>query len=212
MIKTCGICGDGGIPLNRKGVCKRCYAHAYHAKHADDLAARNKVYRVDHKEEIAAYQKAYRAEHKEEIKAYRVEHNEERAMYYADHKEEIEAYRKAYDADHAEEIAAREKVYRSEHKEERAAWEKVYRRDHPKEERDYITPAGQCVKLNKRFEGCRRHHVDISTIIHIPIEMHVTNPHNIRTGRGMARINALAFAFLGGQRECSAQTTLEAFG
>lgn len=120
-------------------------------------------------------------------------------------------FQKAYHTDHRDDIIARQRAYYEDHKDGIAAQQKAYRAENPKEQRNYVTAAGQCSQLNNRFDGCRRHHVDDSTIIHIPIEMHVTNPHNIRTGRGMARINALAFAFLNGQREASAQTTLTSF-
>lgn len=114
--------------------------------------------------------------------------------------EEIVAHRKQcnkkYNATHREKIHARVKQYADKHKVEKAAYDKQYQREHPKETRTYATPAGSCTKLNNWFEGCRRHHVDADTIIHIPMEMHVTNAHNIQTGKGMDVINALSFNFL----------------
>jgi len=62
--------------------------------------------------------------------------------------------------------------------------------------RDYVTPVGRCAHLNEWFKGCRQHHVDPDTIIHIPAQMHIENWHNIKTGKGMDVINAMAFEYL----------------
>lgn len=49
--------------------------------------------------------------------------------------------------------------------------------------------------LNEPFEGSHAHHVNNDQVIYIPGEMH-KNYHNLRTGQGMAEMNALAFQYL----------------
>lgn len=52
--------------------------------------------------------------------------------------------------------------------------------------------------LNSWFLGCDRHHVNKELIIHMPRKLHrgKGNYHNHNTGKGMARINAIAYNFL----------------
>lgn len=54
------------------------------------------------------------------------------------------------------------------------------------------------VFLNKWFSGCDGHHVDNEQIINMPRKLHrgKGNGHNHYTGRGMARMNAIAYNFL----------------
>lgn len=49
--------------------------------------------------------------------------------------------------------------------------------------------------LNDKFEGAHAHHINNDQVIYIPAEMHKNN-HNLRTGVGMAEMNALAFQYL----------------
>ncbi len=44
--------------------------------------------------------------------------------------------------------------------------------------------------LNEPFEGAHLHHVTPSVAIYIPSELHRSVFHNLKTGRGMAEINA----------------------
>ena len=105
-------------------------------------------------------------------------------------------YLHQYHVDHKEEHKARDKKYFEEHKGRILARNRRYATDHPRDPRDYILPPYQCTKLNDWFDGCCRHHVDPFTIVHVPKEMHVTTPHNIRTGEGMDAINDMAFEFI----------------
>lgn len=164
------------------------------------------------------------ASRKETNRRYYLKNVEYHKQYAEEHKERIAANHEQWHKDNPGYATMYAKHYAEEHKEEicrwrrlpetlayRAAYDKQYNRENPKEPRDYVTPAGQCSQLNAWFEGSERHHVDPETIIHIPAEMHRSIKHNIQTGAGMAGINSLAFAFLNGQRELSAQMSISDF-
>ena len=110
--------------------------------------------------------------------------------------EYMPSYLQRYHEEHGEEIKAQSKEYYARRKDYILARNRRYASDHPRDPRDYILPPFECTKLNEWFDGCRRHHVDPSTIVHIPKEMHVANPHNIRTWEGMDTINFLALEFI----------------
>lgn len=140
------------------------------------------------------YQKMYRIENKEACMEYW-------KQYRIDNKEKISVFNRRYNSDNKENLAAYHARYYLANKESIAAWNKQYQRDNPKEVRRYVTPVKSCNHLNKWFDGCRRHHIDPDTIVHIPADMHIHHPHNIQTGDGMGVINMLAFGFLFGQVE-----------
>jgi len=50
--------------------------------------------------------------------------------------------------------------------------------------------------LNKLFDNSESHHIDENYVIHIPKELHRRIRHNLKTGKNMDKINALAFKFL----------------
>jgi hypothetical protein len=52
------------------------------------------------------------------------------------------------------------------------------------------------VPLNKPFFGCEGHHVDVDQVIYVPKELHRSVFHRQSGGRGMAKINAIAYNFL----------------
>ena len=52
-----------------------------------------------------------------------------------------------------------------------------------------------CIELNDSFVGSEGHHIDKEFVIHIPKEMHRSVAHNVHTGKGMGKINALAIDF-----------------
>lgn len=52
--------------------------------------------------------------------------------------------------------------------------------------------------LNDKFPGSHGHHITRTLVIHIPKELHQHISHNLRTGRNMAEINALALQYLNG--------------
>lgn len=52
------------------------------------------------------------------------------------------------------------------------------------------------IPLNAPFPGCAGHHIDPEQIIHIPEALHKSIYHNLHTGQGMAKINAVAYNYL----------------
>ena len=54
------------------------------------------------------------------------------------------------------------------------------------------------VELNSKFLDSHAHHVDNEQVIYIPEKLHRSVSHNLKTGRGMQRINVLAFEYLFG--------------
>jgi hypothetical protein len=106
-------------------------------------------------------------------------------------------YWPTYRQNHKLELAAQQKTRRDEHRPELAAKQRVYNDAHPEE----------CCKhnakcrglgfhpLNSWFDGCVQHHIDHSDVIFIAKVMHDSVRHNLKTGEGMAEINALAGAF-----------------
>ena len=54
------------------------------------------------------------------------------------------------------------------------------------------------VELNSKFLDSHAHHVDNEQVIYIPEKLHRSVSHNLKTGRGMQRINVLAFGYLFG--------------
>ena len=56
---------------------------------------------------------------------------------------------------------------------------------------------GLCsIPLNEHSEGTEGHHIDEEHIIYIPIELHRSIRHNVRTGEGMEEINTIAFHYI----------------
>lgn len=164
--------------------------------HKERIDEVGRVWRSDNKESIAKYGKQYYEDNKDRRKVlasrYYEDNKEMFVQYYEDNKERIHTRQKQYRETHKEEIAARMKLYYRDNIKMIREW----RRAHPTEKRTYVVDVGSCTHLNSYFDGCRRHHVDINTIIHIPKDMHIYHKHNIRTGEGMDVINSLAFEFL----------------
>ena len=50
-------------------------------------------------------------------------------------------------------------------------------------DRSYITPISQCIKLNKRFDDSHVHHVLSNVVIYIPRKLHEHISHNIKNCR-----------------------------
>ena len=70
---------------------------------------------------------------------------------------------------------------------------------HP--ERDYAIIEEKCIKMNDRFKGSHFHHITKSLGIYIPSELHRHIGHNMKTGKNMGEINALAIQYLNGGLE-----------
>ena len=56
----------------------------------------------------------------------------------------------------------------------------------------------ECYYLNDCFEGCHRHHITETLVIHIPGKLHQSVSHCLKTGRNMCEINILASEYLCG--------------
>lgn len=52
------------------------------------------------------------------------------------------------------------------------------------------------VPLNELFVGAVGHHIDFECVIYVPEVLHTFIPHNVWTGRGMAKINDKVFEWL----------------
>lgn len=52
------------------------------------------------------------------------------------------------------------------------------------------------IPLNSWFDGCEGHHVDCEQVIFLPKELHRSIYHRQTDGRGMAKINAIAYNYL----------------
>lgn len=61
--------------------------------------------------------------------------------------------------------------------------------------RDHVLPIFQCTQINKWFPGCEGHHLSRSLVVFIPAELHNHIWHNMKSGLGMAEMNALALQF-----------------
>lgn len=180
------------------------YLQQYHTDNKKRLSGNAKQYYITNRETVLHRVKQYSKDNSEKVAAYRKQYyitNHEKVLqhvkqYRKDNPERVAAYKKWYADKNHERIAVYKKCYREDNIEKITEYQKQYRRDHPTDDRAYVTNALSCAHLNEWFGGCRRHHVDPNTIVHIPTEMHTHNRHNIRTGDGMDVINALAFEFL----------------
>ena len=61
--------------------------------------------------------------------------------------------------------------------------------------RDHVLPIHMCTKINEWFMGCEGHHLARSLVVFIPSELHNHIWHNMKTGLGMAEMNALSLQF-----------------
>ena len=61
--------------------------------------------------------------------------------------------------------------------------------------RDHVLPIHMCTKINEWFPGCEGHHLSRSLVVFIPSGLHNHIWHNMKTGLGMAEMNALALQF-----------------
>lgn len=195
--------GHAGVYIVRTAYDKD-YRSQYAITNQKKISGTKKIYREENGDMINARERRRyhenigeeRARSKRYYNDNRDKIAEQNALYYTNNKDVINARNSRYHYENREKEAGRKKLYRSENMEACKAREHRYQRTHPKERRTYVTAAGSCNLLNTWFVGCRRHHVDSSTIIHVPTEMHITHKHDIRTGMGMDVINALAFGFL----------------
>lgn len=65
-----------------------------------------------------------------------------------------------------------------------------------KAESNYKTRGLGYNPLNKRFNESHGHHINKTDVVFIPIEIHRSVAHNVRTGKNMNEINRLAYNFI----------------
>jgi hypothetical protein len=58
------------------------------------------------------------------------------------------------------------------------------------------------VRLNSWFPDCEGHHIDKEHVVYLPKELHRSIWHNLRTGKNMEQINALAQQFCPFANDC----------
>ncbi len=125
---------------------------------------------------VAIWNKRYRLAHIQEIKDYQ------------------KVYQKNYDATHQEEQAH----YNATHLGEQNEWRRADRKMHPERERMKHTKRRTLgfIPLNSWFPDADAHHLDHDRVAYIPHMIHKSVSHNVWTGRGMEKINALALQYL----------------
>ena len=62
--------------------------------------------------------------------------------------------------------------------------------------RPHVLPIHACTLINEWFPGCEGHHLSRSLVAFIPADMHKHIYHDLKSGLGMAEMNALALQFL----------------
>ena len=60
----------------------------------------------------------------------------------------------------------------------------------------YRAGVNSCYYVNKPFKGCVKHHIDKNTIVCVPLNLHLTVKHNLKSGKGMKEINENVFRWL----------------
>ena len=136
------------------------------------------------KEQKKEYMRKYRAEHKEHIR-------ETKRKWEKEHKKERRKYNKKWEKTHLEH-------HKKCNKERLKRWRKTHREKwNAQSRRRYARRRGLgCVELNVYFKGSHGHHIDRQYIVYIPMELHNSIPHNVRTGHNMDKINTVVFKWL----------------
>ena len=145
---------------------RRAYSHENYMKHRVELLERKKTYADTHKEETRQRQHSW----------------------YTRNRDKVLARQNAYNADHRTESIMRADAWAKKN-----PGRKV---EILKKERARRRGLLGFRPLNAYFIGSDAHHVDEVNVIHIPTRLHQQVRHNLRTGRNMAQINALAIGWL----------------
>ena len=74
----------------------------------------------------------------------------------------------------------------------RSKKKKGQKKDQGRSKRKYLVEPNKCVHLNRKFSGSSQHHINRNIIINIPIELHQSIIHSMKSGKGMAVINILS--------------------
>lgn len=130
------------------------------------------------KENKKEYLNTYRQTHKEQI-AKQVKE------YYIVNKKRIKGYLKKYQQLHKEQKAKCNKKYCQSSK-----GKETLKRGKAKRRQLGFIP------LNKLFEGCEGHHINIEQVIYIPQKLHRSVWHSVLQNINMDKINKLAFDYL----------------
>jgi len=175
-------------------------------------------YRADPAHKAAAFARSKKRyeENKEEIKAranlHAASHREEAAAYRADpiHKARAAEQAKKYQADPVKRAKNAELRRASgstpQWKIKRREKEMLYRHKHPEAKHREHAKRRELgfVLLNSSFPDSDGHHLDMEHVLYIPRYLHQSVHHNVRTGAGMEKINALAFAWVRGAEQVAA--------
>jgi hypothetical protein len=142
--------------------------------------------------------------------AYYLKHRERRKQqvkdWSRDNKESVVEYKRKYYAANQEEVTQRAIEWNRAHPDRRREHNAKWRDENPEEYRQMLARSNKKQKakrkgmgfqpLNEMFEGSQGHHVNNDQVIYMPASIHQGVRHNLRTGEGMAEINALAFQYL----------------
>ena len=131
------------------------------------------------------------------------------AQYYKENREKLLKRQKQYNKENREILLEQHKQYHKEHREERLKFssqyyrsnrERViektiqYRKDHPeinaRRRKLGFNP------INEHFEGGEWHHINENDVMCIPVELHRSIKHNLKTSKNMEEINDLAMEFM----------------
>lgn len=114
----------------------------------------------------------------------------------------VRAIRRAYYQTHKVKNSERHKQYYKKHKKELKAYYKQWSQENP-DKRNAISRVQRykrrglgSIPLNEFYKGSEGHHIDKTHIIYIPKRIHRSIKHNVFTGEGMAKINAIALDYL----------------
>lgn len=165
----------------------------YFRLHLEKQKEHSEKYREKHREEAKEASRIFRLEHPEYDKEWHLEHPEYSKDYYDKNKTAILEQKKQRNLEHPE----FKKQWRLEHPE----WFKDWRRYTEKGRASVIKNNANrrqlgSIELNKPFPGSEGHHIDEEHIIYIPKELHKSIWHNVKTGKGMEEINAIAFQYI----------------
>ena len=205
--KTCSICGAAVGTRNRTGMCKTCNDRKWWASRTSEQRdAHNTSRRVGNITE-------------EERVAKNTKQNERNAMMTPEEREAKNAKQRieSMAGEQIERKNGRQRKYNADmpDKQKKAMYAKVaeYTRAHPQERRSYVLAPTDpdCTTLNKWFDGCEGHHMEWNVVIFIPKEINRSIYHNIKTGKNMDIINALAMEWLTSGGTNGVQTTLGRF-
>lgn len=129
-------------------------------------------------------------------------YREEVEQYALTHRGEIKQYNKQYRSTHREKMKEQKKQYYLKYRGEVKQKTKQWKLDNPEKVRkigEKHTSKHRSLgfePLNKPFEGADAHHIDKERVIYMPEEYHRAIRHCLKTGKGMALINALAWDYL----------------